>query len=435
MNSFMGKLEQILLPFASKLQSNKIMQSISSGLMSLMPVMMFGAFAALLKGIPINAYQQFLVASHLQALLNTGVDVTTNLLALYTSFAIANAYVSREGKDGVSAGFISLMSFILITPMTTIGEGYAAVTNLPLTWMGSTGLFAAMITAIVVSKLYVYFVNKNLVIKMPDGVPEFVSKSFAALVPAMIIVCIFALISYVLQFTPFQNLHQLIYGLIQAPLSGIGTSIWSALLIYILTQLCWFMGIHGMAIAMVIAPIWMAADAANMSAAAKGVANSDLPNIITNSWTGAIGNIGGAGATLGLVIWFAFRAKSKQYKTLGKMTLIPSFFNINEPVVFGLPCMLNPILFIPFVFLPALLIGIGYVLVKLGIMPVSSGIGAPMGTPVILAGFFNGGWRMSLFNIASIILSLIVYYPFFRILDKKALEAEKLSEVAVEAEQ
>ena len=185
-----------------------------------------------------------------------------------------------------------------------------------------------------------------------------------------------------------------------------------------------------MAVISVMIPIWAAADVENMVAMSHGVANADLPNIITFNWISAVGTIGGAGATMGLVIWLTFRSKSKQYKTFGKMAIIPSVFNINEPVVFGLPCMLNPILAIPFIFTPVLMIALAYALVNLGILPISNGIGAPMGTPLILQGLVNGGWRLALFQVVGILISLVIYYPFFKILDKKAVEVEKSSEAA-----
>lgn len=428
MNSFMNSLEKFIIPFANKLSNNKTLQAISTGLMSMMLVMMLGAVASILNGLPIDSYQTFIVSSNLSGIFNSIINVTTNMIALYASFAIAKTYVSNEGKDGSSAGFISLASFMLVTPMAITGEGWTAITNLPLDWLGAKGLFTAMIISIFVAKLYVYILNKNIVIKMPQGVPDFVSKSFVGIIPAIIIVSIVSLVSYLIQLTSFGNVHQIIYSLIQIPLSGIGTSIWAALLVYILIGICWFFGVHGIAVMSIMMPIWIAADAENMSAVAKGVANSDLPNIITYNWINAVGTIGGAGATMGLVIWLTFKSKSKQYKIFGKMAIVPSIFNINEPVVFGLPCMLNPILFIPFVFTPVGLIALAYVLTLMGILPVSNGIGAPMGTPLIIQGLFNGGWKLALFQVVEIIISMVIYYPFFRILDKKAIEMEATEE-------
>lgn len=426
----MEKLEKILVPIAGKLSTNKILQGISKGLMSLMPAMILGAFAQLLNQLPIPMYQDFIANTGIASLLSDIVNVANNMLALFTSFAIAYAYVQAErSKEGFAAGVISMLIFLFMTPLETIGEGYEAITNLPLTWIGAQGLFTSMFIAITVSLMYTYLMNKNITIKMPAGVPEFVSKSFSSIIPALIIILPFMVLRLVLASTSFGNLHQLIYGLIQVPVSHIGTSIWAALLIQLLTGLCWFFGVHCIAVLSVILPIWTIADVENITAVTNGVANADLPNIITYNWVGAVATIGGAGATIGLVILMTFFSKAKKHRIFGKMAIIPSFFNINEPVVFGLPCMLNPTLAIPFIFLPVLFIGIAYILVNLGILPISNGLGAPMGTPLILQGMFNGGWRLAAFQLFAIFASIAVYYPFFRILDKQAYE-EELKEAA-----
>ncbi|WP_342547138.1 PTS transporter subunit EIIC [Paenibacillus sp. FSL P2-0089] len=432
MNGFLGILQKMVVPLAAKLSSNKALQSVSKGLMGLMVIMMMGAFSTILSSLPFDAYQNFLVSSNLKGVFNTLLNVTTNMLGLYAAFSIAYSYVSNEDKDGFSAGAISLMCFFIVTPLTVTGEGYMAITNLPFDWIGPKGLFTSMIVAIVVSKLYVFIIDRNITIKMPEGVPEFVSKSFVSIIPGIFIGTLFGVISYLISLTSFGDMHQIIYKLIQTPLTGLGSSIWAALLVYVLIGLCWFFGVHGMAVMSVVIPIWSALDAENLVGVAAGVANSDLPNIVTLTWVSAVATIGGAGSTIGLVIWLTFKAKSKQYKVFGKMALIPSLFNINEPVIFGLPVMLNPLLFIPFVFTPVLLIGLAYILVTIGILPISNGIGAPMGTPLVLQGFFNGGWRLGLYQVFGVLLSLVIYYPFFRIMDKKAVEEESAAEMAAQ---
>lgn len=424
MDRFMKGIEKFLMPAANMIQKNKILQCISQGLMSTMSIMMIGAFASILQGLPIDAYQTFLIDSHLNTILQNLVNISTNMLALYVSFAVAYSYIKRTAYDPFAAGLISIASFLIVTPFVTTGEGYMAVTNLPLNWLGSQGIFTAMIIGVISALIYQWFNQKNFVIKMPEGVPEFVSRSFSGILPGLSIVVIFAALSYAVTFTQYESIHALIYGLIQVPLSNIGTSIWAALLIYILSGLCWFFGIHGIAVMTVIMPVWAAADAENMSLIAAGVANADLPNIITYNWVNAVATIGGAGCTIGLVFWMSLKGKSERYKALGRLALVPGVFNINEPVVFGAPCVLNPILAIPFIFLPCIFIAIAYGLVLAGILPISNGIGAPMGTPLILQGIFNGGWRLAVFQAFAILVSIIVYYPFFKILDKKAVEEE-----------
>ena len=418
----MDKLEKILAPMANALNNNKIIQTISKALMSLMPALMIGAIGSLLQQIPIPAYQSFIQSTGIYTFTQTLVNVTTNMLALYAVFAIGYVFVKNEGLDGFTGGILSLIAFMIVTPMITTGEGYMAVTNLPLSWLGAKGLFTAMFVALLTSYVYCFLMKKNITIKMPDSVPPFVSKSFSGIIPGVVIAIIFGIISIGFQMTPFGDVHQAIYSVIGLPLTSIGGSIWAALLIYVLSGFCWFFGIHGIAVVSAVMPIWMAADAANIAAMSAG---SPATNIITYNWINAIGNIGGAGCTLGLIILCAFTAKSKRYKEIGKLAIVPSCFGINEPVVFGLPCMLNATLMIPFVFLPVILIGISYVLTITGILPIGNGIAAGTAIPVF-SGLLIGGWRVALWNIVEIFITVIVYLPFFKILDKQACEEESV---------
>lgn len=419
----MDKIEKVLAPFANALNNNKIIQTISKALMSLMPALMIGAIGSLLQQIPIPAYQNFIQSTGIYAFTQVLVNVTTNMLALYAAFAISYVFVKNEGYDGFTGGILSLIAFMIVTPMETVGEGWAAVTNLPLSWLGAKGLFTAMFVALLTGYIYSFLMRKNITIKMPDSVPPFVSKSFSGIIPGAAIALVFGIISILIQMTPFGDVHQAIYGLIGAPLSSIGGSIWATLLIYVLSGFCWFFGIHGIAVMSAVMPIWMAADMANVSAISAGGAAS---NIVTFNWVNAIGNIGGAGCTLGLILLCAFAAKSKRYREMGKLAIVPSCFGINEPVVFGLPCMLNATLMIPFVFLPVILIGISYVLTITGILPIGNGIAAGACIPVF-SGLLIGGWRVALWNIIEILITVLAYLPFFKILDKQAYLEENPS--------
>lgn len=419
----MDKLEKIFSPMANALQNNKSIQAISKGLMSMMPLIMIGAFASLLQSLPIDVYQQFIQQNGIAAIFGKLVNISTNMLALYAAFAVAYAYTKESGKnDAFAAGLISLGAFFVVTPMSVSGEGWAAVTNLGLEWLGAKGLFSAMIIALIVSKIYKFLNDKNITIKLPDSVPPFVAKSFLSILPAVILIGLFAIITYIFGLTPYGDLHNAIYSLIAAPLNNLGGTVWAGMLIYVLSGLCWFFGIHGIAVVSVMLPIWMAADAVNVAAISAGGAAT---NIVTYSWLNAVCNIGGAGATLGLVLLCTFFSKSDRYREFGKIALIPSLFNINEPVVFGLPCVLNPLLAVPFIFLPVLLIAIAYVLTITGILPVGNGVGAPAGTPILLAGMFNGGWKLLLWQVVAIGISVCAYFPFFKIMDKQACVEEK----------
>lgn len=421
----MNNLEKILGPASNWINNNRIIQSISKGLMSLMSVLILGSFATIFQNLPIEAYQSFLTTSGLGGIFTTLSNITINLLALYAAFSIAYTYVGNfSDYDSFTGGLLGLLAFLLVTPLTTTGEGFMAITNLPLEWLGAKGIFVAMFCAIVSAIIYIKLSDKGLIVKLPDSVPEFVAKSFNGIIPSVLIGILFGAITLGLSHTEFENFHNAVYTLIGSPLSVIGTSIWAGIIIYVLTGLCWFLGIHGIAVVSVIMPVWIAADAENMAAVAAGQVG---PNIITYNWINAVSSPGGAGATIGLVICVLLFAKSSRYKIFGKVATIPSLFNINEPVVFGFPMMLNPILFIPFVFTPVLFIIIGYILTSMGILPMPTGAGGPGGTPLIIQGLMMGGWKYAVFQLIATIVSTLIYFPFFKVLDKKAVEEEMKS--------
>lgn len=416
----MDKFESILGPIANTLNQNKVLQAISRGLLTLMPALMIGAIGTLVQQIPVPAYQSFIQSTGIYSTAQLFVNVTTNMFALYAAFSITYSYTNNKGYDGFSAGVLALIAFLIVTPLETVGEGWFAVTNLPLSWLGSKGLFTAMIVSIVTAVIYSKFMEKDFTIKLPESVPPFISKSFSGIIPGIFIAVVFGIIVTLTKLTSYGDLHNLIYQLIGTPLNNLGGSIWTAMFIYMLSGICWFFGIHGIAVIGVMIPIWMGGDLMNVGMVSAGA----LPtNIVTFNWLNAVQNMGGAGATLGLVTLFLFRAKSSRYKSISKLAIVPSLFGINEPVVFGLPVVLNPILFVPFVFLPVILIGLSYVLVVIGILPVGNGVALGTTIPVVSA-FMIGGWRYAVWNVIEFAISIVVYYPFFKILDKQAVSEE-----------
>lgn len=421
MDNFIKHLEKFISPVANWLSRNKVIQAISKGLMTTMPIIMVGAIASVFQNIPIPAYQHFASSTFWGTILTTIVNITTNMLAVYVVAAISYAYAGSFKLDQFVCALLALMGFFIVTPLTVTGKGMAKTTNLPLDWLGAKGLFTAMIVAIVATLINYFIVKRNLVIKMPDSVPPFVSKSFAAIVPGFAIVFVFGLVAFLFSLTPYHDMHDAIYSIIQVPLSHIGTSVWAAALIYLLSGLCWFFGIHGIAVISVVMPIWIGADAANVSALAAGKA---APNIITYNWINAVSSPGGSGATIGLIILATFFAKSERYRSLGRLAIVPSIFNINEPVVFGVPMVLNAIMAIPFILTPVINIFLGYILTIMKILPVSNGVGS-MGLPILMNSFLCGGWRLMIFQIFTIIISIAIYYPFFKILDNRELLTEK----------
>ena len=416
-----------LAALMGRLGSSKLLNTLTTSIVSLMPALMIGSVGAMFLQLPFEAYQSFIQSTGLINVFRGMVNVTTNLFALYAAFSVAYHYTREEGKDPFVGGVIALVCFLINVPMEM---NEAGDTLLPLTWLGSTGLFTAMIVGVIVPKMYCWLDDHNVTIKLPDSVPPFINKAFSSIIPGIVISGVFAIVAALMAMTPFESLPAAIFILVGAPLSSLGTSLPAALLIKTLIGLCWWFGIHGGAVLMAVAPVLISADIENMTAIASG---TQATNIVTMNWMEAVSNIGGAGCTLGLVLCCLFVAKSTRYKDFGKITVAPSLFGINEPVTYGMPCMLNPVLAVPYIFLPTLFVLLSYLLTVIGILPVGNGLEAPVTIPV-LYGLINLGWRGAVWNVVEIVISFFVYLPFFKVLDKQALDEEQglASETAAE---
>lgn len=407
--------------YASKIQQNIYMQAISNGLMSTLPIMIIGAFSTLLSSMQVGSYQTFIAP--IKAFIALPATFTTNALALYAAFSIAYRLATLLDQEGMIPGFVSLFSFLVLTPITSFEVGELNVNALTFDWLGAKGLFAAMIVGIVSARLYVFFVDKNFTIKMPDGVPPTISKTFSGLVPAVFVAIIFTVISAIWAQTTFGSFHQFVYTILQIPLQSLGGSIWSICIALLIMQVLWVFGIHGAIVVLaVIRPIMTALDLENLAAYQAGEA---MPNIVTGSFWGMYANLS---PMLGLIIVLLFFTKSKQFKVIGRLGAPGSIFGIHEPLIFGLPIVMNPILAIPFIISPIVCVVLGYLLTITNILPIPIGMQVPFGAPIFLSGLLQGSWKLGLIQLLMVPLSAAIYYPFVRILDKKNLELENQSE-------
>ena len=286
---------------------------------------------------------------------------------------------------------------------------------------GSAGIFTAIIVAIVTGELMSFFIRKNIVIKMPDSVPPAVAKSFVALIPGSAAMLLFWVLRVVCGF----DLNALITTLFSPLVVGLSTCPGMLLMTFI-TLLLWVFGIHGNnVVSGVASPIYLSFLAANIAAASKGV----QPPYVTAEGFLLFGmNIGGTGAILGIAIAM-LTAKSKRYKALGRMSIMPSIFGISEPIMFGFPIVLNPILSIPFIIVPLVLQVATYFLMYFNIIGRVIAQG-PWTTPPVISGFLitGGDWRAALWQGIELLVAILAYLPFFRIADKQACIQEELDE-------
>lgn len=416
-------IQEKLNPYMAKISGNRYMKAIMGGMMAAMPVTFIGSFASIIKNLPIEAYQTFLETFGLAKFLDVPIILSQNLIALIAVFSIGYTVAKSFGKNALSAGLICLVSFLILTPITTEVSEFGVVSySLSMTWLGSQGLFTAFIVGFLASRLYVYIVDKNWTIKMPDSVPEVVSGAFSSLIPGLLVLSLFTVISALFTLTSYASIHQFIYTMIQKPISGFGSNIVSLMILSIIAQLLWVFGIHGgMIVLSTIAVALMPLDIANQMAYAAG---DPLPNS-----TGMMFFLQATpGVTLPLICLCLFVGKSKRYKVLGKFSVIPGIFGIDEPMIFGTPLVMNFRFFIPFVFQGALCLGATYLLIEAGILPRMNGLAIPTGTPILLGGLIQGGWRMALWQGVTVLLRIPLWYPFFVGADKEAYAQEIASE-------
>lgn len=425
MKHFMNFMENKFIPVATRISSNKVIQAVSRGSMSMMSIIIVGAIFSLLNSINIAAYQEFLAATGLATFLSFVPAMTINAIGLYMVFFVAYQASDIYGKkDGaVNAAVLALISYLILIPLKQIMEegAFQPVVSLDTSYMGAKGAFAAIITGLLVAKIYQFVIDKNWTINMGEGVPPQVAKAFLDIIPAFIIFTLFALVRWGFSMTCFGSATDFVYAILQTPLQALTSSLPAFIILILVAQLLWFFGIHGSyTILPILIPIFIGYIEENMAAYQAGLPIPNVFNIALYDLT----TIGGAGSTLGFVIVMAIFAKSQQYKKFSKLVLLPGLFNINEPLIFGMPIILNPLIFVPFVFTPVIILVVGYAAIITGIMPAPTGLFLPASTPIVFSGLMQGGWKIAVFQVFAVALSAGIYYPFFKLMDKQALQNE-----------
>lgn len=408
--------EQRLLSFATRLSSFKAIKAISNGLGSLLSITLTAAVFALLSGLPFPAYQQFLAQYHLQEIFIFINQCTMGLISIYTTAVISRHYAQLLEVKTEQAVLFALMAYFIVSPAFTAEE----VLNFSFTWLGASGLFVAILLPLITTRMYAFFILKGMAIHLPDSVPQGIANAFASIVPALTIATLAGIIKLGFNFTSYGSIHQFMFDLVQAPLSNVGGSFAGILISVITIHILWLLGIHGgMVVTAIMNPIFMALDSANLVAFGSG---APLPNYGGNSFILVYAAIGGAGCTLALNALMLWKARSKQYKALGKLAIAPSIFGIGEPMIYGTPIMLNPLLCLPFLLCPIINTILAYGCTYLTILPRLNGAGM---TIFVLNGFLNGSWKIAAFIIVLFIIDILIYYPFFQLLDRKSYEQEK----------
>lgn len=417
----MNKIEAFfnrINPAIEKISSNKYLRAISGGMMATLPITIIGSIAVLLLVFPIDAVNEVIVSLGLTSALSVANTFTIGSLALYVAFLVAKNLVQQfmPEEDGSTAGIAALLSFMMVTPL---GQTVDAIEAIPTTWLGAQGVFSAMIIALLSGRIYVLAKQKGWTIKMPESVPPMVMKVFEGLVPTILTGVFFILVAKGFSMTDFGSMHQAIYTILQVPLQNIGGSLWAMVLLTIIAQTLWFFGIHGTNVTNpIVQPIWMALDVMNLNAVLAGGVGV---NIIGNAF---FMTVTFGGTALGLVINMLM-SKSKQYRELGKLSIVPALFGITEPVIFGTPLVLNFKFAIPFIFNNAILIILAYFLTVTGIIPRFMGATYIFGLPIGFSAAIQGSLSIVIMQLAFQVLAVFMWRPFFKMQEREALQAEQ----------
>ena len=374
MNKFLDSISDKLLPVANKLASNRYLSILRDAFMLVFPLTMFGSIVVVICNLPfLNDEMKAL----LNELLGSGQSATMSIMTVFVTFGIGYYLSKSYDVEGIFGGAISFVSFLILTPFfVTSDSGETILSVLSLDRLGAKGMFLGMIVSFIAAEIYSRTSRKGWQIKMPDSVPPAVAKSFAALIPAILTLSIFTAINAIVTVGLNTNLHDVIYNIIQVPLVGLGSSIWATLLAIFFIQFLWFFGLHGQILVnSVMDPVWNTLMFENLEAYKAG---EHLPHIITKPFMEVFTvGLGGSGMTLAVVIIMAFFLRKKQYRDVGRLALGAGIFNVNEPVIFGLPIVLNATILIPWVIAPIIVTAFNYFVMAIGIVPAPTGVSVP----------------------------------------------------------
>lgn len=448
-NKFNKFLNDKLVPLGAKISNQPHLKAIRDGMVAATPVALLGGMTLIVTSPPVNLetmkptniFFQFLIAWKQWAIQHgLGIELlfrsSMGLMALFVCMAISNSLAKHYKMQSMNTMIIAAVSFLITSAPSNLVvfsdilnksktiekalEGQSMA--LPMNYLGAEGIFTAIIIGLLVTESTRFLQDRGLLIKMPDAVPEPVKASFASIIPLVVNVVGIFLISLLVQSLTGGLLIPDLIKKLFSPFVFAVDSVVGIFLISIVTQLLWVVGLHGSSI---VSGLVGAFELGNLAANAEAVTKGLAPEFIyTEPFRAFFMILGGAGATIGLNI-LMLRSKDKQMRTLGKLAILPSIFNINEPIIFGVPIVLNPVLAIPFIGVQTINGILTYIVMKLDVLgktytyvpwTTPAPIGAAIATMSIIAFF----WIILL-----IVLDILMWYPFFKTYEKQLLKEEK----------
>jgi len=407
-----GFLNRYVVPPLTALSENTYLSAIRAGMVSVVPLTIIGGLFIIVSFLPINGWDK-IIAPYL-ALLQVPVTATFGLLSVFVCFSIGYDLGKQFKLEAIVSATMATVVFLMI--QLKLGKTADDIA-FSMDSLGSKGLFTAVLIALVSVRVQKFFTDKNIVIKLPENVPPVVYESFLSLSPLFFLVLVFWVIRFVLG-VDIDHIVQTIFKPVVFALNTL-----PGILVYaFLVTLLWSVGINGdNAMDAIVAPIFLQFLAANVEATSHG---QPLPYITAYGFFTAFVNVGGTGATIALAL-IMFNSKEPGYRKVSRISLPTQIFQINEPIFFGFPIVLNPIFMVPYV-LNALILTTGsFLLMQWGIIH-KPFVNVPWTTPPIIGHYLvsGGDWRAAVWGAISIVIAMAVYYPFAKAAERQRLKAE-----------
>ena len=426
-----SSIEKWIAPLASTLGQNRYLTAIKDGGLAALPFIIVGSFLLVFVFPPFPADTQMGFARAWLDFAGNNFDtlflpfrVSMALMTFYMGIGIAGSLGKRYNLDPVTSGLLALFGFLLVA--TPFEDG-----NMSTRFFSGEGIFTLIAVSIFTTELYRFLVEKKITIKLPDQVPSGVARSFELLIPVIAVVLILYPISLMVQSMTGMMIPEAVMRIL-APLVSASDTLPAVILMVLICNLLWFCGIHGsLLVTSLIGPFWMANLTGNQEALAAGVEPTSV--FLQGFWDHYL-LIGGVGSTLPLCI-LMMRSRATHLRSVGKMSFIPGLFNINEPIMFGGPIVMNPLMFVPFLLVPIINGILAYVMVSAGLVAKVVAV-TPWTTPGPIGAAWAANWAFSAFllSLVCMAVAMVIYYPFFKAYEKTLVAEEEQNAEGLEAQ-
>jgi PTS system cellobiose-specific IIC component len=403
-----GFLQRRLVPVLTAASENTYLASVRAGMVAIVPLTILGGLFTAVCNLPAPGWER--TAGPLLPLLQVPVTATFGLLGVFVCIAIAYDLGKRLRQEAITSATMAALVFLML-------QVDSRAQALSMAGLGSAGLFTAIVVSLITVRVQQFFTDRNLVIRLPASVPAVVYESFLSIVPLAALVLGFWLVRFVLDVDLNAGVQAVFSPLVFAlnTLPGI-------LAYAFLVTMLWSVGINGdNTLDAVVAPVFLQYLAANVEAASRGDA---LPYVTALGFFTTFVNVGGTGATiaLALVMW---NSREPGFRRVARLSLPTQIFQINEPIFFGFPIVLNPVFMVPYVLNALLLTSASYLLMSWHVIQ-RPFVNIPWTTPPVIGHYLatGGDWRAAAWGAASIVLAMLVYYPFARLAERRRIAAE-----------